>query len=88
MVRGQGGKKEEGKTSSVGLAGVVGVLNPILSIEIGLRLKFNTKTTLSDRLFTDYAGLLGVSGRCGSVEPKLRQRNRLEVEVQHQDNTL
>ena len=65
--RGSGGEKEEGETSSVGLAGVVGVSNPILSIEIGLRLKFNTKTMLSDGLFTDYAGLLGGSNHFESI---------------------
>ena len=36
------------------------MLNPISGIEISRRLKYNTKTMLSDRHFTDYEGLLGV----------------------------
>ena len=53
----------------MGLLGVEVELNSTLGIEIGLRLKFNTKTTLSDRFFTGYVGLLGVSGRCGGLNP-------------------
>ena len=36
------------------------MLNSISGIEISRRLKYNTKTTLSERHFTDYTGLLGV----------------------------
>ena len=41
--------------------------NSTLSIEIGLRLTFNTKTTLSDRFFTSYVGLLGVEVELNST---------------------
>ena len=67
--QGSGGEKRKGKNVLCRLAGVVVELNSTLSIEIGLRLKFNTKTTLFDRFFTGYVGLLGVSGRCGGLNP-------------------